>query len=67
MNDVTAHLILLMSSIYYLLLAKGAVKLPQAAQARFDRQTNKRKQLWITLDCLLIAAFTFYVIKDFLK
>jgi hypothetical protein len=67
MNDTTVHFVLLMSFIYYLLIIIGVVKLPQAAQARFDRQTNKRKQLWIILDCVLIVAFAFLISEIFLN
>jgi hypothetical protein len=65
-SDLLNHSLLLLGCIYYALISRGVVKLPRASQERFDRQTNKRKQLWLILDCILIVALVI-LIKDFYK
>ena len=66
-GDFLNHSLLLLGCIYYALILKGVVKLPRASQERFDRQTNKRKQLWLILDCILIVLFTILIVKDSYK
>jgi hypothetical protein len=66
-GDLLNHSLLLLGCIYYALISKGVVKLPRASQDRFDRQTNKRKQLWLVLDCILIIILIILIVKDFYK
>jgi len=63
-GNLLNHSLLLLGCIYYGLIAKGVVKLPRASQERFDRQTNKRKNLWLILDVILIVVFIFLILKD---
>ena len=66
-GDFLNHFLLLIGCIYYALIARGVVKLPRASQERFDRQTNKRKQLWLIIDCILIVTLVILIIRDLYK
>lgn len=63
-GELINHFLLLLGCIYYLLISSGVVKLPQASQERFDRQTNRRKKLWLLLACTLIVLLIVLIIKD---
>jgi len=63
-GELINHFILLLLSIWYILVAKGVVKLPQASQERYDRQSVSRKKLWVLLACILIVIFIVLIIKD---
>ena len=63
-GNLLNHSLLLLGCIYYGLIAKGIVRLPKASQERFDKQTNKRKTLWLILDCILIIIFGFLILRD---
>ena len=63
-GDLINHFMLLLLSIWYILVAKGIVKLPQASQERYDRQTNLRKKLWLLLASILIVILVVLIIRD---
>lgn len=63
-GNLLNHFLLLLGCIYYLLISVKILKLPQGAQERFDRQTKKRKLLWLILNCILIAVLIILIIRD---
>ena len=64
MNKLIGDILPLICGVYFLLIIKGVVKLPQEKQQRFDDYIRSKKQLMIVLCYILITITIVLIVRD---